>query len=99
MKCRPHVWALGLIMVDDLYVEAEPRTLGLLGGGAAYACVGAAYGGARAGLVTRADTGIGTDTLSHLQRCGVVLDVKQVAARSIHERAYLSAARVTMTER
>ena len=67
MKPRPDVWAVGLVMIDDLYVEGEPRTLGLLGGGAAYACVGAAYAGARAGLVTRAGTGIGTDTLSHLQ--------------------------------
>ena len=52
MKSRPDVWAVGLVMVDDLYVEGEPRTPGLLGGGAAYACVGATNAGARAGLVT-----------------------------------------------
>ena len=53
MTPRPDVWAIGLTMVDDLYVEGEPRTLGLLGGEAAYA-------GARAGLVTRAGRGIDT---------------------------------------
>ena len=89
MRPRPDVWAVGLVMVDDLYVEGDPTTLGLLGGGAAYACVGAAYAGARAGLVTRAGKGIDADTLAHLQQCGVVLDVKQVAARSIHECARL----------
>ena len=52
MKSRPDVWAVGLIMVDDLYVKGDPTTLGLLGGGGAYA-------GARAGLVTRAGTGTG----------------------------------------
>ena len=98
MTPRPDVWAVGLVMVDDLYVEGEPRTPGLLGGGAAYACVGATYAGARAGLVTRAGTGIGTDTLAQLQQCGVVLEVKQVAARSIHERVYVSAARETAFE-
>ena len=98
MKSRPDVWSVGLVMVDDLYVEGEPRTPGLLGGGAAYACVGAAYAGSRAGLVTRAGKGIGPDALAHLQRCGVVLDVKQVAARSIHERVYVSAARETVFE-
>ena len=98
MRLRPEVWAVGLVMVDDLYVEGEPRTLGLLGGGAAYACVGATYAGARAGLVTRAGRGIRTDSLAHLQRRGVVLDVKEVAARSIHERVYVSAARETIFE-
>ena len=98
MKPRPDVWAVGLVMVDDLYVEDEPRTLGLLGGGAAYACVGATYAGARVGLVTRAGRGISTDSLAHLQRRGVVLDVKEVAARSIHERVYVSATRETMFE-
>ena len=52
MRLRPDVWSVGLVMVDDLYVEDEPRTLGLLGGGAAYACVGAVYAGARAGIGT-----------------------------------------------
>ena len=85
-------------MIDDLYVDGQPRTMGLLGGGAAYACVGATYAGARAGLVTRAGTGIDPETLAHLQRCGVVLDVKQVAAPSIHERVYVSAARETIFE-
>ena len=98
MKPRPDVWSVGLIMVDDLYVEGEPRTPGLLGGGAAYACVGATYAGARSGLVTRAGKGIGADTLAHLQRLGVVLDVKEVAVPSIHERVYVSAARETMFE-
>ena len=98
MRPRPDVWAVGLVMVDDLYVEGEPRTLGLLGGGAAYACVGAVYAGARVGLVTRAGRGIGTDSLAHLQRRGVVLDVKEVAARSIHERVYVSAAEETVFE-
>ena len=98
MRARPDVWSVGLVMVDDLYVEGEPRTLGLLGGGAAYACVGVAYAGARVGLVTRAGRGIGTDSLAHLQQYGVVLDVKQVAARSIHERVYVSAARETIFE-
>ena len=98
MRSRPDVWAVGLVMVDDLYIEGEPRTLGLLGGGAAYACVGAAYAGARVGLVTRVGTGIDPDALAHLQRRGVVLDVKQVAVPSIHERVYVSAARETVFE-
>ena len=98
MSPRPDVWSVGLIMVDDLYVEGEPSTPGLLGGGAAYACVGATYAGARVGLVTRAGRGIGTDTLAHLQRLGVVLDVKQVPVPSIHERVYVSAARETVFE-
>ena len=98
MRPRPDVWSVGLIMVDDLYVEGEPRTMGLLAGGAAYACVGAAYAGARPGLVTRAGKGIGPDALAHLQQCGVVLDVKQVAAPSIHERVYVAAARETIFE-
>ena len=98
MRPRPDVWAVGLVMVDDLYVEGEPRAPGLLGGGAAYACVGATYAGARVGLVTRAGRGIRTDTLAQLQQCGVVLNVKQVPARSIHERVYVSAARETMFE-
>ena len=98
MKSRLDAWAVGLVMVDDLYAEGEPRTLGLLGGGAAYACVGATYAGARAGLVTRAGTGTDTDTPAHLQQCGVVLDVKRVPARSIHERVHVSATRETMFE-
>ena len=98
MKSRPDVWSVGLVMVDDLYVEGEPRTMGLLGGGATYACVGATYAGARVGLVTRAGKGIGADTLARLQQCGVVLDVKQVAAPSIHERVYVSASRETVFE-
>lgn len=98
MTPRPDVWAVGLIMVDDLYVEGEPSTPGLLGGGAAYACIGATYAGARVGLVTRAGRGIGTDTLAHLQRLGVVLDAKEVAVPSIHERVYVSAARETVFE-
>ena len=85
-------------MVDDLYVEGQPRTPGLLGGGAAYACVGAAYAGARAGLVTRAGAGIHTETLAHLQQLGLVLAVKQVAAPSIHESVYVSASRETVFE-
>ena len=72
--------------------------MGLLAGGAAYACVGAAYAGARAGLVTRAGAGIDPDALAQLQRRGLVLDVKQVAAPSIHERVYVSAARETVYE-
>ena len=98
MTPRPDVWSVGLIMVDDLYVEGEPTTLGLLAGAAAYACVGATYAGARAGLVTRAGTGIDTETLACLQQGGVVLDVKQVAARTIHERVYVSAAQETIFE-
>ena len=98
MKSRPDVWSVGLVMVDDLYVEGEPRTMGLLGGGAAYACVGAAYAGARAGLVTRAGAGIDPDTLAQLQRRGLVLEVRQVSAPSIHERVYVSAARETVYE-
>ena len=98
MTPRPDVWSVGLIMVDDLYVEGEPRTMGLLAGGAAYAFVGAAYAGARAGLVTRAGTGIDADSLTHMQQRGVVLDVKHVAAPTIHERVYVSAARETIFE-
>ena len=98
MKPRPDVWSVGLVMVDDLYVEGEPRTMGLLGGGAAYACVGAAYAGARAGLVARAGAGIDPDALAQLQQCGLVLEVKQVAAPSIHERVYVSATRETVYE-
>ena len=98
MKSRPDVWSVGLVMVDDLYVEGQPRTPGLLGGGAAYACVGAAYAGARAGLVTRAGAGIHTETLAHLQQLGLVLAVKQVAAPSIHESVYVSASRETVFE-
>ena len=98
MKSRPDVWSVGLIMVDDLYVEGEPRTMGLLAGGAAYACVGIAHAGARAGLITRAGIGIDTESLTHLQQCGVVLDVKQVAAPSILERVHVSAARETVFE-
>ena len=98
MTPRPDVWSVGLIMVDNLYVEGEPRTMGMLAGGAAYACVGAAYAGARAGLVTRAGTGIDADSLTRLQQCGVVLDVKQVAAPTIHERVYVSAAHETVFE-
>ena len=30
MRPRPDVWAVGLVMVDGLYVEGEQRTLGLL---------------------------------------------------------------------
>ena len=95
---RPDVWSVGLIMVDDLYVEGEPKAMGLLAGGAAYACVGAAYAGARAGLVARAGAGIDPDALARLQQCGLVLDVKQVAAPSIHERVYVSASRQTVYE-
>ena len=98
MRSRPDVWSVGLVMVDDLYVEGQPRTPGLLGGGAAYACVGAAYAGARAGLVTRAGAGIHTETLAHLQQLGLVLAVKQVAAPSIHESVYVSASRETVFE-
>ena len=98
MKSRPDVWSVGLVMIDDLYVEGQPRTPGLLGGGAAYACVGAAYAGARAGLVTRAGAGIHTETLAHLQQLGLVLAVKQVAAPSIHESVYVSASRETVFE-
>ena len=98
MRSRPDVWSVGLIMIDDLYVESRPSTPGLLGGGAVYACVGTAYAGARAGLVTRAGTGIPRDTLAHLQRCGLVLDVKHVAAPTIHERVYVSASRETVFE-
>lgn len=78
--------------------EGRPSTPGLLGGGAVYACVGAAFAGARAGLVTRAGTGIPKDTLAHLQRRGLVLDVKHVAAPTIHERVYVSASRETVFE-
>ena len=85
-------------MVDDLYVEGEPRTMGLLAGGAAYACVGVAYAGARAGLVARAGAGIDPDALAQLQQRGLVLEVKQVSAPSIHERVYVSAARETVYE-
>ncbi|MCE2529718.1 MAG: bifunctional hydroxymethylpyrimidine kinase/phosphomethylpyrimidine kinase [Acidimicrobiia bacterium] len=98
MRSRPDVWSVGLVMVDDLYVEGQPRTSGLLGGGAVYACVGAAFAGARAGLVTRAGAGIHTETLAHLQQLGLVLAVKQVAAPSIHERVYVSASRETVFE-
>ena len=85
-------------MVDDLYVEGRPRTMGLLAGGAAYTCVGVAYAGARAGLVARAGAGIDPDALAQLQRRGLVLDVKRVAAPSIHERVYVSADRETVYE-
>ena len=98
MTPRPDVWSVGLIMVDDLYVEGEPRTMGLLAGGAAYACVGVAYAGARAGLVARAGAGIDPDTLAELERRGLVLEVKRVSAPSIHERVYVSAARETVYE-
>jgi len=95
---RPDVWSVGLIMVDDLYVEGEPRAMGLLAGGAAYACVGVAYAGARAGLVARAGAGIDPDALAQLEERGLVLEVKRVAAPSIHERVYVSAARETVYE-
>ncbi|MDE0369264.1 MAG: carbohydrate kinase family protein [bacterium] len=98
MTPRPDVWSVGLMMVDDLYVEGEPGAMGLLAGGAAYACVGAAYAGARAGLVARAGAGIDPDTLAQLEQRGLVLEVKQVAAPSIHERVYVSAARETVYE-
>ena len=98
MRSRPDVWSVGLIMVDDLYVEGKPTTMGLLGGGAIYACVGASYAGARAGLITRAGKGIPKETLAHLQRCGLVLDVKHVAAPTIHERVHVSASRETIFE-
>ena len=98
MTPRPDVWSVGLIMVDDLYVDGRPRTMGLLAGGAAYACVGAAYAGVRAGLVARAGAGIDPDALAQLERRGLVLDVRQVAAPSIHERVYVSAARETVYE-
>ena len=98
MTPQPDVWSVGLIMVDDLYVEGEPRAMGLLAGGAAYACVGVAYAGARPGLVARAGAGIDPDALAQLQQRGLVLDVKQVAAPSIHERVYVSAARETVYE-
>ena len=98
MRSRPDVWSVGLIMVDDLYVKGRPSTPGLLGGGAVYACVGAAYAGARAGLVTRAGKGIPEDTLAHLKQRGLVLDVKHVAAPTIHERVYVSASRETVFE-
>ena len=98
MRSRPDVWSVGLIMVDDLYVEGRPRTMGLLGGGAIYACVGAAYAGACAGLITRAGKGIPEDTLAHLQRRNLVLEVKHVAAPTIHERVLVSASRETVFE-
>ena len=98
MTPRPDVWSVGLIMVDDLYVEGRPRAMGLLAGGAAYACVGVAYAGARAGLVARAGTGIDPDALAQLEQRGLVLEVKHVAAPSIHERVYVSAARETVYE-
>ena len=98
MTARPDVWSVGLIMVDDLYVEGEPTAMGLLAGGAAYACVGVAYAGARAGLVARAGAGIDPDALAQLERRSLVLEVKQVAAPSIRERVYVSAARETVYE-
>ncbi len=98
MTPRPDVWSVGLMMVDDLFVEGEPRAMGLLAGGAAYACVGVAYAGARAGLVARAGAGIDPDALAQLEQRGLVLEVKQVAAPSIHERVYVSATRETVYE-
>ena len=85
---RPDVWSVGLMMVDDLFVEGEPRAMGLLAGGAAYACVGVAYAGARAGLVARAGAGIDPDALAQLEQRGLVLE-SEAGGRPEHPRARL----------
>jgi ribokinase len=81
------VWVLGNLTIDDIVMFDGSTTMGLCGGNAIYASLGALRWDPSAGLAARIGPDFPTQHLGQLRDAGLHLELVEVAHPSIHDWA------------
>jgi sugar/nucleoside kinase (ribokinase family) len=84
---RPDVWVLGNLTIDDLVFSDGATAMGLCGGNAIFAALGARLWAARVGLSARVGPDYPSAYLHALEATGIELRLSAVNAPSIHNWA------------
>ena len=80
----PMAWVLGNLTIDDVVFATGRTAMGLCGGNAAWAAIGARVWHGRVGLVTRAGFDFPRDHLTAMAAGGIQMQVRHVPGASIH---------------
>lgn len=83
----PRLWVLGNLTIDDVVFPDGTTTMGLCGGNAVYAALGARLWEPRVGLAARIGPDFPTRHLAPLRRAGIELSLVDTPDPSIHNWA------------
>jgi ribokinase len=81
------VWVLGNLVIDDLVTWDGHTRMGLCGGNAVFAALGARLWAERVGLAARVGPDFPSEFLDQLQEAGIQLELATTAAPSLHHWA------------